>query len=103
MINRVDDNGVMHPFTQRQPPLYSNGKEDVVGETYAQAPNQPAGQRTRSEPTFVKMKDGVEQRIHELERVNPVPNGQLRVVERTVETVRSVGPVSGKPTGKCSL
>jgi hypothetical protein len=96
VVNRVDDNGVMHPFERsvsRQ--STANGKEEVVAERYAQAPNQPAGQlqlKERAHTTTIKTADGGEQRIHELERANPVPNGQLRVVERTVETVRSVGP-----------
>jgi len=95
MVNRVDDNGVMHPFERNvSRRSTTSGKEDVVSETYAQAPSQPAGQlqlKERTHTTTTKTADGSEQTIRELERVNPVPNGQLRVVERTVETVRSVG------------
>ena len=96
MINRVDANGLMHPFERNVSRLASaNGKEEAASEKYAQAPNRPAGSwnsKERTRTTTTKTADGSQQTIRELERVNPVPNGQLRVVERTVETLRSVGP-----------
>jgi hypothetical protein len=95
-INRADTNGVLNPFERNVSRASSaNGREEVVRESYTQAPNQPAGRLELKERTRIvttKTADGGSQTVRELERANPVPNGQLRVVERTVETVRSVGP-----------
>ncbi len=95
-INRVDANGAMNPFARNVTTRSStNAQEQVVTEAYAQSPSQPAGRlelKERTRVTTTTTSDGGRQTVQELERVNPVPNGGLRVVERTVETVRRVGP-----------
>jgi hypothetical protein len=95
-INRVNANGVLNPFERNVSRQSStNGTEEIVSEKYTQNPNQATGRlelKERSRTTTTKTPDGGHQMIRELERANPIPNGQLRVVERTVETVRSVGP-----------
>jgi hypothetical protein len=95
-INRTDANGALTPFarnvTQRSS---SNGRDEVVTESYTQSPSQGAGRlelKERSRTTTTTTVDGSHQTTQELERANPVPNGPLRVVERTVETLRRVGP-----------
>src|SRR5437867_385686 len=94
-INRVDANGSLSPFARNVTNRSSTkGQEQVVSETYAQAPTQPAGRlelKERTRITTTTTSDGGHQTVHEIERPNPIPNGPLRVVERTVETVRSAG------------
>jgi len=95
-INRVDANGTLNPFARNVTSRSATKDQDqVVNESYAQSPNQPAGRlelKERSRITTTTTSDGGTQTVQELERVNPVPNGGLRVVERVVETVRRVGP-----------
>src|SRR5262249_11054699 len=94
-INRVDANGALNPFARNVTSHSSTkGQEQVVTESYTQSPTQPAGRlelKERTRITTTTTSDGGHQMIQELERANPVPNGTLRVVERTVETVRRVG------------
>jgi len=95
-VNRVDGNGTLNPFARNVTSRSSTkSQEQVVSESYAQSPSQPAGRlelKERTRITTTTTSDGGHQTVQELERVNPIPNGGLRVVERVVETVRRVGP-----------
>jgi hypothetical protein len=75
------------------------GQEETVVETYAQnveglvasGNRLELNQRVRS--TTAVAADGSQQTIREVEGRNAVsPNAPLRVIERTIETVRQVGP-----------
>jgi hypothetical protein len=77
----------------------SNGKDETLTETYAEnlegiasAPGKlQLSQRVRSTTTTAP--DGSQQTIREVEERNPVaPNGPMRVMTRTVDTTRQVGP-----------
>jgi hypothetical protein len=76
-----------------------NGQEEIVVENYAQNVEGLVGsgnrlelnQRVRS--TISLAPDGSQQTTREVEGRNAVsPNSPLRVIERTVETVRQVAP-----------
>lgn len=93
-VRRLDANGAL-TTAERKVTLRSaaNGQDQVVTETYS--PNirgtLELGQRLRI--TTVATADGGRQTIHELEARNPAaPNEPLRMAERTVETVRPIGP-----------
>jgi len=77
----------------------SNGQDETVVETYAQNVEGLVGagdrlelnQRVRN--TLVVTPDGAQQTTREVEGRSAVsPNGPLRVIERTIDTVRQVGP-----------
>jgi hypothetical protein len=77
----------------------SNGRDEKVVENYAQNVEGIVGagnrlelnQRVRS--TVSATPDGAQQTIREVEGRSAVsPNGPLRVIERTIDTVRQVGP-----------
>jgi len=76
-----------------------NGQEETVVENYAQnveglvssGSRLELNQRVRS--TITVAADGAQQTIREVEGRNAVsPNSPLRVIERTIDTVRQVGP-----------
>ena len=78
-----------------------NGENQVLTEIYSQAVAGSVGGfdsrlelNERLRITTVATPDGGRQTIQEVERLNPVAlNEPLRVIERTVETVRPIGLV----------
>ena len=77
----------------------SNGREDVVVETHApfvdRVENSDAGLalRERLTRTTTSMADGGRHTVEEVEGRNPAaPGDPLRVMRRTVTTVRPIGP-----------
>jgi hypothetical protein len=95
LVKRIDANGVLNPAERNVIRRSSaNGREEVVSENYLQAASRPTGQLdlyTRTRITTSATSDGGRQTIQEIERHDPAPNGPLKVVERTVETVRPLG------------
>jgi hypothetical protein len=95
-VNRTDANGSLRPFQRTLTRKTSaNGRDEAVTETYTQPSAQSNGQlelKERTRTTTTTTPDGGHQTVQELERRHPIPNGPLRVVERTVETMRAVGP-----------
>jgi hypothetical protein len=96
-IQRLDPNGALTPaersVTRRS---VANGQDQLVIETYSRnvgaAVSDPLALNQRLRVTTVGTADGGRQTIRELETRNPVaPNEPLGVVERTVETVRTIG------------
>ena len=100
-VRRLDANGALTPaerkVTRRSG---ASGQERVVTETYSQniggmirRPDNRLELDQRLRLTTVTTADGGRQTTQEREARNPVaPNDPLRVVERTVETVRPIGP-----------
>ena len=99
-VRIADVNGVLSVSERRvTKQSKSNGQDETVTETYLQnlqgianSPNRlELSERVRS--TVTATADGGQQTIREVEGRNPVsPNAPMRVIERTVDTVRRVGP-----------
>jgi len=97
-IQRLDANGALTPAERRVTRRSTaNGQDQLTTETYFQnigaGVSDALGLNQRLRVTTVGTADGGQQTIRELEARNPAaPNEPLRVVERTVETVRATGP-----------
>src|SRR5206468_1542836 len=97
-VQRLNANGAFAPAERRVTrQSAANGQTELVTETYSQIAgsgvSDPLGLSQRLRVTTVGTADGGQQTIREVEVRNPVaPYEPLRVVERTVETVRAIGP-----------
>lgn len=99
-VQRVNDNGSLALSEKRvTKQSKTRGQEQTVIESYSEGVQGTVRisnglQLTdRVRVTSSTAADGTQQTIREVESRNPVaPNEPLRVIERTVETVRKVGP-----------
>jgi hypothetical protein len=97
-VRRLTDNGTL-ALSERSVTRQSkvDGEDQTVIETYSQGVQGSMWGSTlqlsqRVNITTSAMPDGGRQTIREVEGQNPVaPNERLRVIERTVETVRRIG------------
>ena len=98
VVYRLDITGNLAPSERNVTRRYvENGREQLITETYYQdigaGYSSPLMVNRRVVSTTVTMPDGGRQTTSELEAPNPTTAGQpLRVVQRSVETVRPIGP-----------
>ena len=98
-VRRISDNGTLTLSEKRVTrESRNNGQEETVTERYWQGTqrvslNYPLELNERVRLTTSPTPDGGQQTIREVEGRNPIaPNEPLRIVERTVETSRQIGP-----------
>jgi len=97
IVRRVDANGALSPVERRViRRSASNGREDLVIETYAQSGGSslsgPLTLNERLHKSTVTTADGGRETVEDLEARNVALNEPLRLVSRIVETVRAIGP-----------
>jgi hypothetical protein len=97
VVSRVNANGALSPAERRIiRRSAANGQEDVVIETYSQSGGAsvdgPLELNQRLRRNTVTTADGGRQTVEEMEARNLALDEPLRLVSKTVETVRAIGP-----------
>jgi hypothetical protein len=98
-VHRLSDNGTL-TLSERKVTRESkgSGQDQTVTERYWQSTqrlslNYPMELNERVRLTTSKTPDGGQQTIREVEGRNPIAvNDPLRIIERSVETLRQIGP-----------